>query len=113
MTDPTGSRSANQPHADDPEQVPASQPDADGTSGSTDEPDDPTAGNSAPAGDLGETDRPPVGAPEGTVPEAPAMPGTSESAEPVQGTHTPDVGPGGEQIDTDSHPMPGRTDGAR
>ena len=109
MTDPTGSRSANQTHADDTDEVPPGQPDADGTSGSTDEPDDPTAG----AGGVAETDRPQVGAPEGTLPEAPAMPGTTEAATPVQGTHTPDVGPGGEQLDTDSHPVPGRTDGSR
>lgn len=109
MTDPSGARSANQPHADDPDTVPPSQPDADTPAGSTDEPDDPTAG----AGGHAATDRPQVGAPEGTLPDAPAAEGTSEAAEPVQGVHTPDVGPGGEQVDTAATPVPGRTEGSR
>lgn len=109
MTDPSGARSANQPHGADPDVVPPSLPAADTPAGATDEPDDPTAG----AGEHAATDRPQVGAPERAVPDAPPATGTSEAAEPVQGVHTPDVGPGGEQVDTATTPVPGRTQGSR
>lgn len=53
------------------------------------------------------------GLPAGTAPDvAPAL-GTSESMRPVDGVHTPDIGPGGEQFDTEATPLPGRTDHAR
>jgi hypothetical protein len=34
--------------------------------------------------------------------------GTSETAEPVRGTYTPDVGPGGSEVDTSRTATPGR-----
>lgn len=109
MTNPTAASSADQAHGEDPQLVPPSQPAADTPAGSTRDPDDPTAG----AGTHAVTDRPQAGVPERAVPEAPAADGTSEAVEPVQGVHTPDVGPGGEQFDTGSTPLPGRTQGSR
>ncbi|MFI5957232.1 hypothetical protein [Cryptosporangium sp. NPDC051539] len=60
----------------------------------------------APAGGAG-------GVPPGTAPEVAAALGTSESLEPVDGVHTPDVGPGGEQFDTASRPLTQRPEAAR
>jgi hypothetical protein len=42
-----------------------------------------------------------------------AAPGTSESMLPVQGVHTPDVGPGGAQFDTDEPAAPRRAPNSR
>lgn len=53
---------------------------------------------SEPAGT--EPERPQAGVPEDTVTDVTPAPGTSEELRPVQGVHTPDVGPGGEQVDT-------------
>ncbi|SHM32933.1 hypothetical protein [Cryptosporangium aurantiacum] len=53
------------------------------------------------------------GVPHGTAPEVTTAPGTSETMLPVDGVHTPDVGPGGQEFDTDATPLPGRTDHAR
>ncbi len=58
-----------------------------------------------------EQDRPQAGVPDGTVTdETPAL-GTSEVLSPVQGVHTPDVGPGGEQFDTEEPGAANRTGG--
>jgi len=46
--------------------------------------------------------------PGGTAPAVQASFGTSETMQPVQGVHTPEVGPGGEDIDTAAHVTPGR-----
>lgn len=51
--------------------------------------------------------------PPDTGPNPPAMPGTSEDAEPVQGIYRPDIGPGGRDVDTTERPLPGRTRNAR
>ncbi|TQS44314.1 hypothetical protein [Cryptosporangium phraense] len=53
------------------------------------------------------------GVPPGTAPEVEAALGTSESLKPVDGVHTPDIGPGGEDIDTAEWPLAGRPDAAR
>ena len=53
------------------------------------------------------------GVPAGTAPDVPAALGTSESMAPVDGVHTPDVGPGGEQFDTASRPLTQRPEAAR
>ena len=53
------------------------------------------------------------GVPAGTAPEVTTAPGTSESMLPVDGVHTPDVGPGARDFDSDATPLPGRTDHAR
>jgi hypothetical protein len=53
------------------------------------------------------------GVPADTAPEVPPMLGTSETMAPVDGVHTPAVGPGGEDFDTDATPLPGRTDHSR
>ncbi|GAA0279377.1 hypothetical protein [Cryptosporangium japonicum] len=53
------------------------------------------------------------GVPAGTAPEVEPALGTSESMAPVDGVHTPDVGPGGEQFDTDSPPLTQRPEAAR
>jgi len=44
----------------------------------------------------------------GTGLEAPAPLGTSEGMAPVQGVHVPDVGPGGDDLDTADPAVPGR-----
>lgn len=49
-----------------------------------------------------------VGIPGDTGPNPPSMPGTSEAARPVQGVYRPDVGPGGEDIDTGDRSLAGR-----
>lgn len=48
------------------------------------------------------------GIPPGTGPEVVAPLGTSEEASPADGVHTPDVGPGGEDLDTASPPLASR-----
>jgi hypothetical protein len=53
------------------------------------------------------------GVPRGTAPEVTTAPGTSESMRPVDGVHTPDVGPGGRDIDTASPPLTQRSETAR
>jgi hypothetical protein len=53
------------------------------------------------------------GVPADTAPEVPAALGTSESMAPVDGVHTPDVGPGGEQFDTAARPLTQRPASAR
>jgi len=53
------------------------------------------------------------GVPAGTAPEVATALGTSESLPPVDGVHTPDVGPGGEQLDTASRPLTQRPEAAR
>ncbi|GAA3391107.1 hypothetical protein [Cryptosporangium minutisporangium] len=53
------------------------------------------------------------GVPAGTAPEVTTAPGTSESMRPVEGVHTPDVGPGGRDIDTASRPLTQRPEAAR
>jgi len=62
--------------------------------GSAQGPDDRTAATEEPH-------RPQAGVPEGTVTDETPAAGTSEVMMPVQGIHTPDVGSGGQQIDTD------------
>ena len=75
-------------------------------SSETDEDTSATHGG-APGGMDEEQDQ--VGAPQRTVPDVPPAQGTSEAMRPVQGVHTPDVGPGGDDVDTARRPMPGRT----
>jgi len=48
--------------------------------------------------------------PPDTATEAVAAFGTSEAMAPVQGVHTPDVGPDAENFDTGAKPLPGRAD---
>jgi hypothetical protein len=51
----------------------------------------------------------PGGVPEGTAPEVPSALWSSEAMQPVDGVHTPDVGPSGEDFDTDARPLPNRS----
>lgn len=116
------SRSANQPAAPDPALVPPSPAHADSPGAATGEPDHPAAGADHPAAGA---DRPAAGAgtpgspaggepeqvggPQRSLPDVPSAPGTSAAAAPVEGVHTPAVGPGGRDVDTADRPVPGRT----
>jgi hypothetical protein len=53
-------------------------------------------------------DSPAGGVPHGTAPEVQAAEGTAEAAAAAEGIHTPDVGPGGSDIDTDERPLTAR-----
>jgi hypothetical protein len=53
------------------------------------------------------------GIPPGTGPDVAAPYGTSEDKPADEGIHTPDVGPGGDDLDTASPPLAGRSEGAR
>jgi hypothetical protein len=53
------------------------------------------------------------GIPAGTGPEAPASLGTSEDSAVAEGVHDPDVGPGGEDLDTATPPLAGRPNTSR
>ncbi|MGB9376977.1 MAG: hypothetical protein WCB04_05615 [Mycobacteriales bacterium] len=59
------------------------------------------------------SDRPQAGVPDTTVTDTTPAPGTSEAMPPVQGTHTPDVGPGGDDLDTDDPASRGGAAGTR
>ncbi len=77
---------------------------------STDQPD--------VAGTEDDDARPPgpreqAGVAEGTSTAVTPAAGTSEAMAPAEGIHQPDVGPGGEQFDTDERPAPNRTTGSR
>lgn len=48
------------------------------------------------------------GIPPGTGPEVAAPLGTSEDEAPADGVHAPDVGPGGEDLDTATPPLASR-----
>jgi len=109
------SRSANQPHAPDPALVPPSPAHAGSPGAATGEPDHPAAGPDHPAAGPGKPGSPAggepeqVGAPQRSLPDVPSAPGTSAAAAPVEGVHTPAVGPGGRDVDTADRPVPGRT----
>lgn len=100
------SRAANQLRA---ESMPATPADEDTPATSTDQPDaaadDGLAVGPAPSQQAGVAD-------DTTTSLTPAT-GTSESMAPVEGIHRPDVGPGGEQLDTAERPAPNRTTGSR
>ena len=53
------------------------------------------------------------GIPPGTGPQVPAPLGTSEDRPPETGVHTPDVGEGGDDMDTASPPLASRPGTAR
>jgi len=67
------------------------------------------SGGVPPAGT--DPDRAQAGAPDNTVTDLTPALGTSETMEPIQGVHTPDVGSSGEQIDTDERAHRGRAAG--
>jgi hypothetical protein len=74
---------------------------------------DPPTPEDYPVGSDPELTEKAGGVPAGTAPGVAPAPGTSEAMRPVDGIHTPDVGPGGEQFDTAATPIPGRTDHSR
>ncbi len=108
------SRAANQPRAEPVLPTPAH--DRTPSTG-TGRPDAATDSTSAPVKtapiDASSSDNQ-AGVPrERAVTDVAAAPGTSEGLKPVEGIHTPDVGPGGEQFDTDQPGIPGRTTDSR
>lgn len=101
------SRAANQIRA---EPTPPSEADEEMPAADSDQPDAPVGTRDGTAADR-DPDRPQAGVPESTVTDPTPTLGTSEEMEPVQGVHTPDVGPGGDQIDTEDHAHRGRAAG--
>jgi hypothetical protein len=71
----------------------------------------PPPGHAGSRGDDGEQLA--GGIPPGTGPEAPAAPGTAEESGSDLGVHTPDVGPGGRDLDTDEDPLASRPRSSR
>ncbi|MDQ6876054.1 MAG: hypothetical protein M3042_13465 [Actinomycetota bacterium] len=106
--DPRGpSRAANQPRT---EPVPPGPAHTDMPASGTDQPD--AAGVPAQSPDSSATD-PQAGVPERSVTDVTPAPGTSEEMAPIEGVHTPEVGPGGEQFDTAEPAVPNRTTDSR
>lgn len=101
------SRAANQPRA---EPVPPGPGHVDMPASGSDQPD--AAGGPAEVGDTTATAAQ-AGVPERTVTDVTPAPGTSEAMAPVEGVHTPDAGPGGEQFDTAAPAVPNRTTDSR
>ena len=104
-----------------PDAPPPAMPESARTGGPPPEPSEPPgpSGRAAKRGDSGNVrddddgERAAGGIPPGTGPDVPAPYGTSEDRPAEQGIHRPDVGPGGEDLDTVSPPLPGRSDNAR
>ncbi len=100
-------RAANQIH-DEP--IPPTPAHGDMPSADSEQPDvaadddsSPAAAGGAGADELqlgANPDRPQAGVPDGTATDKTPALGTSEELEPVQGVHTPGIGPGGADMDT-------------
>ena len=101
------SRATNQPRAEPVPPTPAHDDMPSAASGDPDTATDVTTPRQAAA------DRPQAGVPERAVTDVTPAPGTSEATPAAEAVHTPDVGPGGAQFDTDEPAVPNRNTGSR